>query len=354
MKAERPAVAHALAKEPKERWPNCRAFVDALTSDATRPPTPATPALPKTRTPPQPVPKEKPVPPPQPVRPPSSTVPVVPAVRPVTRLAELPKEVNNSIGMKLVLIPAGKFTMGSPPGEAKGSDNEAQHPVEITQPFYLGQYLVTQAEYERVMNDNPSWFLANGGGKVKVAGMETDRFPVDNISWKRAMTFCDTLSKLPDEKAAKHRYRLPTEAEWEYACREGGRSLTPFYFGDSLSSNQANFDGNYPYGGANKGPCLERPTQVGSYEPNRLGLYDMHGNLSQWCWDWYDKDYYTNSTNSPAKDPHGPDHGDCRVLRGGSWFDSGWYCRAACRSRITPAGLCIGFHVLLVAGAKPP
>jgi formylglycine-generating enzyme required for sulfatase activity len=264
-KAERPAVARAMAKEPKERWPSCHAFVEALTSHAMRPLSPA--GVQK---------KEKPLAPP-PGR------------------AQPPKEVTNSIGMKLRLIPAGKFAMGSPPDEpereSRDNGSETQHELEITQPSYLGAYLVTQAEYECVMHDNPSWFSAKSGGKEKVAGMETDRFPVDSISWEMAQKFCDTLSNLPAEKAAQRTYRLPTEAEWEYACREGGRSSTPFYFGDSLSSTQANFNGNQPYGGAAKGPCLERPTPVGSYQPNRLGLYDMHGNVWQWCQDWYDKDY---------------------------------------------------------------
>jgi formylglycine-generating enzyme required for sulfatase activity len=453
--AERSPVARALAKEPKERWPGCRAFVDVLTADATRPlaPTPArsAPPLPKSRTLPHPTPKAKPHPRPRPVRPPSSSTPIVQAVRPAVRpwlwpavagvltlvaflglaglfallahrnnpgdtsvlasadksgagkapssdqrasppgqdkkgppppgnlepdlkkkeeippaprakkskeekpptrppaSAELPKEVTNSIGMKLKLIPTGKFKMGSPAGEPerepleKGS--ETQHEVEITQPFYLGKYLVTQAEYERVMHDNPSHFSADGDGKEKT--------PVDNVSWEMAQKFCNALSELPDEKAAKRTYRLPTEAEWEYACREGGRSLTPFYFGNSLSSTQANFDGNYPYGGAPKGPYLQRTTPVDKYPPNKLHLYDMHGNLWQWCQDWYGKDYYQNS---PPKDPQGPDHGDRRVSRGGSWDGDGKLCRAAFRNWSAPdnGGYDAGFRVVLVAGAGAP
>jgi formylglycine-generating enzyme required for sulfatase activity len=269
--------------------------------------------------------------------------------------ADLPKEVKNSIGMKLMLISAGKFTMGSSPAEPFATVSEGfetQHPVEITQPFYLGKYLVTQAEYRRVMKDNPSWFSAKGFDKDKVAGIDTDNFPVDNISWEMAKKFCDTLSELPDEKAAKRTYRLPTEAEWEYACREAGRSSTPFCFGKSLSSTQANFDGNYPYGGAAKGPNLQRTTPVDNYQPNKLGLYDMHGNLQQWCQDWYDKDYYKKS---PPKDPQGPEHGDRRVLRGGSWNSRGWECRAGYRDR-KPPGYCInfGFRLVLVAGTRTP
>jgi formylglycine-generating enzyme required for sulfatase activity len=393
--SERPAVARALAKKPEERWPSCRAFVEALAAEATRAvaPTPTTrpapPSLARTRTQPPPTPKGKLEPRHNPVRPPSLRAPVARSWfwRTVAGLLTLvgflglaglfallahrnnpgnssslattdktgSKEVTNSIGMKLMLIPAGKFMMGSPPDEAeretldKGS--ETQHEVEITQPFYLGKYLVTQAEYERVMHDNPSWFSATGEGKEKVAGMETHRFPVDSIHWQMAENFCDGLSKLPDEKAAQRTYRLPTEAEWEYACREGGRSLTPFYFGNSLSSLQANFDGDSPYGGAAKGPYLQRTTKVGTYEPNQLGLYDMHGNLWEWCHDWYDKDYYKNS---PTKDPQGPDHGDRRVLRGGSWFARGWYCRSASRSIPDKGYMEWGFRVVLVAGARAP
>ncbi len=188
-----------------------------------------------------------------------------------------PKEITNSIGMKLVLIPAGKFMMGSPKDEKDRFDDEEQHEVEITKPFYMGVYDVTQAEYEKVMGKNPSYFSAAGDGKDRVKDMDTTRFPVEMISWADAVEFCRKLSEMPEEKQAGRVYRLPTEVEWEYACRGG--TVTAFHYGAALSSTQANFRGNFPYGGAAKGPYLERTTKVGSYQPNAYGLYDMHGNV---------------------------------------------------------------------------
>jgi formylglycine-generating enzyme required for sulfatase activity len=322
--AERPVVARALAKKPGERWPSCRAFVDALAADATRP---------------------------APTLPPPATAERLPG-RP-TRAKELAEEVINSVGMKLVLIPPGRFKMGSPPNEESRSEDEEQHEVEITQTFYLGAYLVTQAEYEQVIGHNPSYFSAQGGGKDKVARLETYHFPVEEVSWEDAVTFCRKLSRLPVEAAAKRTYRLPTEAEWEYACREGGRSTAPFYFGRSLSSAQANFNGNFPYGNVATGPYLERTTPVGTYAPNQFGLFDMHGNLWEWCQDWYDENYYRNS---PTEDPQGPERGTHRVWRGGSWFNLGRYCRAAYRNRDTRGNRYhnFGFRVVLVAPAKTP
>lgn len=233
------------------------------------------------------------------------------------------KEITNSIGMKLVLIPAGKFTMGSPKDEKDRGTDEEQHEVEITKPFYLGVYTVTQAEYEKVMGKNPSWFSVTGGGKDTVQGLDTSRFPVENVSWDDAVEFCKKLSEVPEEKKAGRAYRLPTEAEWEYACRAG--TTTPFHYGKTLSSKQANFNGNVPYGGAAKGPYLGKPTTVGSYEPNAFRLYDMHGNVWQWCQDWY--------TEKPlgGKDPVVTRRASYRLFRGGGWSDFGEGCRSAYR-----------------------
>ena len=134
--------------------------------------------------------------------------------------------------------------MGSPRVEAGRLDDEEQHEVEITRPFYMGMYTVTQAEYEEVMGQNPSYFSATGDGKDKVAGMDTRQFPVEMVTWNDAVEFCRKLSQLPAEQQAGRVYRLPTEAEWEYSCRAG--TTTPFHFGNSLSSNQANTDGLHP------------------------------------------------------------------------------------------------------------
>jgi formylglycine-generating enzyme required for sulfatase activity len=242
------------------------------------------------------------------------------------RAQEANKPIVNSIGMKLVLIPAGKFMMGSPAAEAERDPDELQHEVTITRPFYMGAYEVTQREFEKVGAKNMSFFKG---------GPDT---PVDQVSWHNAVNFCQKLSALPEEKKAGRVYRLPTEAEWEYACRAG--TTTPFAFGNALSSKEANFDGAYPYGGAPKGPNLLKPVKVGSYAPNAWGLYDMHGNVMEWCSDWYDPDYYKNS---PAKDPRGPDKGVqetsfgkdfYHVVRGGCWLDEASGCRSAYRFRL--------------------
>jgi uncharacterized protein (TIGR02996 family) len=256
----------------------------------------------------------------------------------------------NSVGVQLALIPAGVFRMGSPDTEAERSEDEGPvHEVTITRPFFLGVYPVTQAEYQRVMGSNPSHFSASGSGEARVQKLDTRRFPVESVSWDDAVEFCRRLSELPEERAAGQVYRLPTEAEWEYSCRGGALSYQTFHFGDSLTSTQANFNGNHPSGQANNGPYLERPTPVGHYgQPNGFGLFDMHGNVWEWCADWYGHDYYRSS---PAEDPQGPDSGTGRVLRGGSWLDYGGACRSACGLFNAPAGRArdYGFRIVLVA-----
>jgi uncharacterized protein (TIGR02996 family) len=230
----------------------------------------------------------------------------------------------NSLGMTFALIPAGKFLMGSPKSEEGRFDDEGpQHEVAITQPFSLGVHPVTQGQYKKVMGKNPSYFTRKNGGGAN--------HPVEQVSWEDAVEFCRQLSARPEEMAAGRTYRLATEAEWEYSCRGGANSSMPFTFGDSLSSTQANFDGNHPYGGAAEGPYLERTTPVGSYKPNAFGLFDMHGNVWEWCLDWF-----APYTRKDLKDPTGPTTGDLRVLRGGSWNYFGSYCRAAYRCRNVP------------------
>jgi uncharacterized protein (TIGR02996 family) len=257
------------------------------------------------------------------------------------------RRLTNALGMPLVAIPAGKFLMGSPPDEERRQPSEGpQHEVEITRPFYLGVSQVTQDEYERLMGVNPSHFAATGSSKESVRGLDTRRFPVEGVSWEEAVEFCRRLSALPDEKQAGRRYRLPTEAEWEYTCRAGARECLAFHFGPSMSADDANFDSNYPYGSAAREPerYLARTAAVGSYPPNAFGLCDMHGNVREWCRDWYDGDYYKHS---PAKDPPGPVAGREHVLRGGSWFSYGWSCRAAYRGCNPPTDRSIytGFRV---------
>jgi formylglycine-generating enzyme required for sulfatase activity len=245
--------------------------------------------------------------------------------------------------MKLVLIQPGTFLMGSPDDEEnRGDDEGPMHEVEITRPFYLGVAPVTQEQYERMMGTNPSYFSAKGNGKDEVRGMDTRAFPVEQVSWEDAVEFARRLAALAEEARSGYTYRLPTEAEWEYCCRGGASSYQVFHFGNSLSSTQANFNCNFPYGEAAEGPTLWRTCKVGSYPANGFGLYDMHGNVWEWCSDWHDE-YDENDENnenyyaaSPRQDPQGPKRASDRVLRGGCWHDEGWLCRSANRDRNEP------------------
>jgi serine/threonine-protein kinase len=259
----------------------------------------------------------------------------------------LPLEITNSIGMKLVLIPPGEFTMGSPKelieeelkthaGDAWYTDHlpgeGPQHRVRITRPFYLGTYLVTQGEYERVMASNPSEFSATGKGKDKVAGQETKRFPVEMVSWDEAVEFCRKLSDLPAEKAAGRTYLLPSEAQWEYACRAGSTGRYGFSTLRNMIPGEHEEKALLDYGwfADNAGGM---PHAVGLKRASAWGLYDMYGNVWEWCQDWYDKGYYASS---PTDDPTGPPGGPNRVSRGGCWADGAGYCRSADRARSGP------------------
>jgi formylglycine-generating enzyme required for sulfatase activity len=196
---------------------------------------------------------------------------------------------------------------------------------------------------------HPSWFCASGGGANLVKGMDTDDFPVERVNWGDAQEFLKKLNALADTTNDPLTYRLPTEAEWEYASRAGPTSSSkPFHFDhptDSLSCHQANFDGNHPYGGAHKRKSLKRACKVGSYRPNRLGLYDVHGNVWEWCADWYG-DY----PRGLVVDPWGAPGGSHRVFRGGGWCYDGRFCRAAYRGRGSPSDRRsdLGFRVAAV------
>ena len=211
--------------------------------------------------------------------------------------------ITNSIGMKLKLIKPGEFNMGSEKGKA---NKKPIHKEKITRPFYIGVYEVTQEQYEKIMGKNPSKF--KGPNK-----------PVEMVSWDDAVLFCKKLSEREDVK-----YRLPTEAEWEYACRAG--TETEYYWGDEM-------DGRYAWYNINS---EKRTHNVGQKKPNTWGLYDMSGNVWEWCSDWYGSDYYGIS---PEKDPQGPKDSEFRfrVLRGGSWVDLPGFCRSANRDWYYPA-----------------
>jgi formylglycine-generating enzyme required for sulfatase activity len=222
--------------------------------------------------------------------------------------------------MKLVLIPSGKFMMGSPKGEKDRSDNEGpQHEVTLSKPFYMGVYTVTQEQYEQMMGKNPSDFKGATN-------------PVELVSWDGAVEFCKKLSDKTGKKV-----RLPTEAEWEYACRAG--SKTRFSYGDD--NDYANL-GDYAWYTKNSD---NKTHPVGQKKPNEWGLYDMHGNVWQWCSDWYADSY----ANAGKTDPSGPASGSTRVLRGGCWNFTPLYCRSAYRVRLAPGYryLSIGFRVVV-------
>jgi uncharacterized protein (TIGR02996 family) len=239
----------------------------------------------------------------------------------MVREDKLPARLFNSLGMAFARIPAGTFLMGSPPTEPERKldppDEDPRHPVTISRPFYLGIVPVTQREYLAVMGENPSAFQS-----PTLGGPE---HPVEQVKWERGREFCRRLSHLPEEASAGHAYRLCSEAEWEYACRAG--TTTPFWWGSHASSADANFDGNWPYLGP-RGIYRERTSPVGSYAANPFGLYDTHGNVWEWCADWYDDRYYRYG---PSIDPPGSDQDGRRTARGGSWLDKGSSCRSACR-----------------------
>ncbi len=237
------------------------------------------------------------------------------------------KGITNSIGMKLTLIPAGEFMMGSPDSALDASSAKPQHRVRITKPFYLGATEVTQGQYEKVMGSNPSRFKESGPDA-----------PVEQVSLEDAQEFCRKLSELAEEKKAGRRYRLPTEAQWEYACRAG--NAEKYCYGDDESRL-----GDYAWYSKNSDG---KTHQVGQKKANAWGLYDMHGNVWEWCEDWYDGMYYADF---PTDDPTGPPGGSYRVHRGGGWNYFAWVCRSAARSNYGSPGYRdpdLGFRVALV------
>jgi len=178
-------------------------------------------------------------------------------------------ELGKGIKMEFVLIPSGEFIMGSPSNEeGRDRDEGPQHRVRISKGFYMGQTEVTQSQWRSVMSTKPSRFKGNN-------------LPVEQVPWNDAVEFCKKLSQRKGKT-----YRLPTEAEWEYACRAG--TSTPFNTGSTISTSQANYNGNFTYGSGQKGVDRQKTTEVGSFAPNSFGLYDMHGNVWEWCSDWYD------------------------------------------------------------------
>ena len=220
------------------------------------------------------------------------------------------EDLGNGITLEMASIPGGNFLMGSPVDEEKADSSETpQHNVTV-KPFLIGKFVVTQQQYEAIMGKNPSLFKG-------------EKYPVEQVSWNDAIEFCKKLT----EKTGRT-YRLPSEAEWEYACRAG--TSTAFYFGETITTDLANYNAsNYSYGDAPNGQYRGRTTEVGSFPPNSFGLYDMHGNVYEWCQDMWHKNYngapndgsaWIRNTNDPR-----------RVLRGGSWRYYADLCRSARR-----------------------
>ncbi len=243
------------------------------------------------------------------------------------------------IGLDMILIPGGTFLMGSPEDEPERSDDEGPlHQVTISQ-FFMGRYPITQAQWRFVaglpevaqeLQPNPSKF-------------EGANRPVEQVSWHDAVEFCERLST-----HTSRTYRLPSEAEWEYACRAG--TTTPFYFGKTLTSELANYDGNYSYNDGPKGGCRQATTPVDQFGiANAFGLCDMHGNVYEWCQDHWHDNYKGAPTDGSAWSTDG--EGSRRVIRGGSWDDNPRKCRSACRYYFYPgiADIGISFRVVCVA-----
>jgi len=245
-----------------------------------------------------------------------------------------------------VRINGGTFTMGSPESEPEREDDETQRSVTISS-FYMCKYHVTQAEYQTIMGNNPSVY-------------EGPNLPVNNITWFEAIDYCNKLSKKDglepvytvtgigeDRLVSWNRdangYRLPTEAEWEFACRAGTK--TPFSTGNNINTRQANYNGKYPYNNNAIGTYLDGMLSVGSFTANPWGLYDMHGNANEWCWDWYDV-YPIGAQTDPQGVSYKTEQG--RVVRGGSFSNSGSELRSANRSSYKPNETIpqIGFRVV--------
>jgi sulfatase modifying factor 1 len=245
----------------------------------------------------------------------------------------------------MVWVPAGSFVMGSPTNEIQRSTNELQHPVSFTNGFFVARFLVTQSNWISMMGTNPSYFVPSNGFTADL------NRPVEEVNWFDASNYCFALTRQQQgggQIFTNWFYRLPTESEWEYACRAG--TTNAFYLGDNLLSGQANFNGMYEYldgvGDTNdaSGVELGRTSDVGAYAPNAFGLYDMAGNVWEWCQDWF-----TNYPVGAVTDPQGPTNGLERVFRGGTLNAVGHLCRSAQRDLASPttAVNTIGFRVVL-------
>ncbi|MGA1603692.1 MAG: formylglycine-generating enzyme family protein, partial [Prochlorothrix sp.] len=239
------------------------------------------------------------------------------------------------VTLEAVAIPGGSFMMGAPESEEDSrNDERPQHRV-ILSPFLMGRYPVTQAQYRAITGQDPAHFKG-------------DNRPVENVSWDQATAFCAALSKHLQEQGLALVAQLPTEAAWEYACRAG--TTTPFAFGETITPDLVNYNGNVPYGKAPRGAYRQATTPVGSFPANAWGLYDMHGNVWEWCLDgWINN--YGHKIGAMNKDGLTifPYSNEDRVLRGGSWGYSAGITRSANRvwNRRDHRNILNGFRVVL-------
>jgi formylglycine-generating enzyme required for sulfatase activity len=262
-------------------------------------------------------------------------------IKRITKSAEyFTQDLGNGVFLEMVHIPGGTFLMGSPESDESPISSESpQHQVTVPS-FFMGKYPVTQKQ----------WRLVAALPKVKIdlesdpSRFKGDNLPVERVSWNHTQEFCARLSLKTNQT-----YRLPSEAEWEYACRGG--TTTPFYFGEIISTELANYDGNYTYGGGAKGEYRGKTTEVGKFPANPCGLYDMCGNVWEWCEDEWHKNYI----NAPADGSAWLDkNSESRLLRGGSWNDIPGNCRSACRhdNYLVSISNDIGFRVVCSGAAR--
>ena len=231
---------------------------------------------------------------------------------------------SQGVSLEMIKVKAGSFMMGSPKNEYEWSQDEKLHKVTLTKDYWLGKFPVTRLQYKAVMN-------------VSLSRFKLGNRPVVTVSWEDAKDFCDTLNfRYKDKLPVGYKFDLPTEAQWEYACRAG--TTTAYCWGNSCNGSEANCHGHYPFGTACRGPNLGRVTEVGRYAPNDWGFYDMHGNVFEWCQDWYD------SYSGDVTDPVGPSSGEFRVCRGGSWDSGADDCRSAHRGCEDPISNTCGEH----------
>ena len=232
------------------------------------------------------------------------------------------EDLGNGVTLEMVQIPGGTFTMGSPEREKVRLDRESpQHTVTV-QPFFMGKYVVTQEQYEVIMGKNPSHLKNETTNSLFGKKNRNKNRPVERVSWYDAVEFCARLSK-----ATEKEYRLPSEAEWEYACRAG--TTTPFYFGETITTELVNYNGTYTYASEPKGKYRRETTDVGIFPPNAFGLYDMHGNVWEWCADPWHNNYEGAPKDGMVWLENGDDNRS--PLRGGSWINYPKFCRSAYR-----------------------